>query len=142
MPFDPLLGAGRDPSTAHTPVTVEIDGYDEDITVSSPTSTKTATIPSRTRIVAIAVKITPRNTNQNAINPTFTVYINEQVVATYGCIPFTEAGVPNFWFIGDIIPYDLDVIGEAVLKCVLNANDPGVTGYVIHYNVKAFGYST
>jgi hypothetical protein len=141
MPLDPILGLGRDPRVAGTPVTVSISDSSFDLVAgASPASnTNSATIPSQVQIYAISVGLIQQTRDQTSTNARLRITIYNKLIVDYLLPTFNAAATPSEWAINELIPFNYLNIGETPLVATLSADNGGTTGYIIEVRINALG---
>lgn len=142
MPFDNLLGAGREPRAI--PI---LRKYSKDQTgtnmwgVSGQTETVSFPITDEAvQIFAFQVSISPTDSNGttgSAVNPTFEIRIDGNTISKYS-LP-QEGTDAALWTITEMVPYNFVAYGGANVQIVTTNSSVGGNGYNCNWNVTAFG---
>lgn len=141
MGFDEILGAGREPRVAGTPVTVSIVDTSFDLAAgASPASnTNSATIPSQVQIYAISVGLIQQTRDQTSTNARLRITIYNKLIVDYLLPTFNAAATPSEWAINEQIPFNYLVIGDTPIVATLSADNGGTTGYIVEVRINVLG---
>lgn len=141
MPFDSILGVGREPRTAGTPVTVSIIDTSFDLApgASPASNTNSATIPSQVQIYAISVGLIQQTRDQTSTNARLRITIYNKLIVDYLLPSFNAAATPSEWAINEIIPFNYLNIGETPIVATLSADNGGTTGYIVEVRINVLG---
>lgn len=135
MPFDEIMGVGREPRTMASISTYDTGTINEDLIIGS---TEELIIPlgSMERVVSVNVSLVANPAGGvpfgSAIGAKFSVFLNEAPVATYA-LPSNNDWSSN---VNDIIPQQFDTNQNSFLRIVSGA-DSGAS-YNFFYRVQVY----
>lgn len=134
MPFNSLLGAGREPRVAGTPSQVSISSSSMSLNAgaSPPNVEVTANIEGEVQIFTIAVSVTPFRRDQTSTNAKLNIVLDGNTIATYQLPDSQSLADPVTWFVNETIPWTYLTRGSgSSATATLSADNGGTTGYII-----------
>jgi len=143
MVIDLANGVYRAPQVSGSPQDTTIDGFNQGVASgASPSPNQLiATIPGNTQVYGVSISVKPQSRAGTATNPKFSVFVDNQLVALYQ-LPPVQTTDPAFWWVDEVIAFNSNKPGNSILRARLEADNGGVTGYVVDYQVSALGVST
>lgn len=143
MPFNEILGAGREPRSI--PV---LRKYTIDSTSGSGTGWTNATLVTDSfnipddgvQIFAMQITLRPRDSNSttgSAVAPNIAVKIDGNLIALYSlqntCADSQE------WFVTEMVPYQYYIHAGSIMSVEKNNTSVGGNGYQCNYSISLFG---
>lgn len=135
MPYNPLLGAGREPQVRNSISTTRIKQDSTGLASASnfPGTTTTASLEPAQRVFAIQINIFPTSTGSSIDSARFRVSVDQYVIADYK-LPNTDAWLNE---IQEIVPADVLTYPGSLLKVEFGPELADATGYNIGFSVTA-----
>lgn len=128
MPFDLLLGVGREPQVAGTRRSYDIPTQTFTLTDLNLDDEATVTVDGERMLYAVWISITPLGnaTTRNALNPRAEVFIDNDLVATYTLVATIVQN--SEWKVNEIVPYQKELWGQGHSLRIRVAIDDDTTG--------------